>query len=77
MTQANDMTCQEFEQLIVSAVGEFADPDVGIAKGVKPLRETGAYPDSNGVALFMDDGETFLVSIHRINQRPNFIDSPR
>ena len=77
MIQANDMTCQEFEQLIISAAGGFADPAIGIAIGAKPMKDAGAYPEGNGIVLFMDDGETFLVSIHRINQRPNFIDSPR
>ena len=77
MTKTNNMTCPEFEQLLISAAGGFADPAIGIAIGAKPLKEAGAYPEGNGIVLFMDDGETFLVSIHRINQRPNFIDLPR
>ena len=77
MTKTNNMTCPEFEQLLISAAGGFADPAIGIAIGAKPMKEAGAYPDGNGIVLFMDDGETFLISIHRINQRPNFIDSPR
>ena len=37
MTGTNNMTCPEFEQLLISAAGGFTDPAIGIAIGAKPV----------------------------------------
>ena len=80
---ANDMTSLEFEQLLISAVQKFGDPDIGVAKGARPLRGTANYPsgkgftDAKGIEIQMDDGFTFMAYVRRTNIRFDFIDSPR